>query len=69
MKRFRAFTDHDIVLSKYATAAYIECKGDMIKLMTNRGIEAAVLVLTEAKSCGPLHPLFRPPEWSFLMVA
>lgn len=46
--------NHAIELSEYATAAYVECIVDMIRLMTDRGIKAVVSVLMKAKnSYGP----------------
>lgn len=50
VKRFRASIDYDTKLSKYVAAAYIECIGNMIRLMIERGIKAVVLVLTKGKN-------------------
>lgn len=59
MEHFKASEDHEDKLSKYATMAYISCIGEMIKLMTKKGIGATVLVLIEAKnSYGPLPSPF-----------
>lgn len=55
MKHFKASADHDTELVKYAIVAYVKCISNMIKLMIEMGIEAAVLVLTEAKN------LYGPP--------
>lgn len=52
--------DYVTELSEYATVAYVEYIGDMIKLITERGIEAAVSVLAKVKkSYGPLTSPFQ----------
>lgn len=55
IEHFKASTNHILELFEYAAIAYIECINDMIRLMTNKGIEVVILVLTEAKK------LYGPP--------
>lgn len=50
VERFKTSTDHDDELSDYTAMAYIPCIGDMIRLMTKKGTEAAIPVLTKAKN-------------------
>lgn len=58
MECFNAFEDHEDELLEYATAAFISCISDIINLIIKKGIEAIVLVLTEAKnSYGPFISL------------
>lgn len=50
----KAFVDHYIVLSEYAAMACVACTGDMIKLVTERGIDTIIPILAEVKkSCVP----------------
>lgn len=49
MKHFKAFADYDTELLEYATVAYFECIGDLIKPIIKRGIKVAVPVLDKAK--------------------
>lgn len=54
MEHFKASKDHDDELSKYTVMAYVSYISDMIKLLTEKGIEATILVLTKMKnSYGP----------------
>lgn len=55
LKHFRDSMKNNIELSEYTVAAYVKCINDMIRLMTDGGIEAVVSVLMEVKhSYGPL---------------
>lgn len=49
VQHFRAFMDYNAELLEYVVMADIKCLGDMLKLMTKRGIEAAIPVLAKAK--------------------
>lgn len=49
IKHFKASMNHDAGLREYAAVAFAECIGNIIKLMTKRGVEAAVLILTQAR--------------------
>lgn len=50
MKCFKVFADHDNKFSEYIATAYVLCITDTIKLMTKKGIKAAILVLIKAKN-------------------
>lgn len=41
--------DYNTELLEYAVMAYMECIGDMIKLMTEREVKAAILILGKVK--------------------
>lgn len=58
IERFKAFTDYDRKLLKYAAAAYVECIGNKIKLMTKKGVEANFLILAQVKKsyCPSVSP-------------
>lgn len=50
IKRFKAFMDHNNKLLEYVAAAYVLYVGDIIKLMTVKGIKVTILVLIELKN-------------------
>lgn len=50
MQYFRDFAEYLDELMKYGTAAYAECLNDMVKLMTEREVNAAILILVEART-------------------
>lgn len=49
VEQSRAFNDYHVELSEYVVMAYVECIGNIIKLMTEGGIEVAIQVLAKAK--------------------
>lgn len=49
IKHFRTSANYDTELLEYAAVTYVECIGDMTKLMIKRAIEAVVLILVEVK--------------------
>lgn len=55
MENFKASENHKDELSEYAITAYISCIGDMIKLMIEKGIEEAILVMTKVKNSYGCH--------------
>lgn len=62
VQHFRDSVEYLDKLTKYSTTAYMEFINDMIKLMTERGIEAVIPILAEARAS------FRAPVSSTQIV-